>query len=70
MTQRAAKTLSKEDEVETGSGTLGDLYAEYRERLLRFVTTRVHGDANTAEDLVQETFAAALAAWDTSPSGN
>jgi RNA polymerase sigma-70 factor, ECF subfamily len=62
VTKRAAKTLYREDGVETGPGTLGDLYAEYRERLLRFVTFRVGGDSHAAEDIVQEAFAAAVVA--------
>ena len=40
--------------------TLDTLYEGYRERLLRFVLTRVGGDAAAAEDIVQEAFTAAL----------
>ena len=40
--------------------TLDRLYAGYRERLLRFVITRVGGDSVVAEDIVQEAFTAAL----------
>ena len=40
--------------------TLDTLYEGYRERLLRFVLTKIGGDAATAEDIVQEAFTAAL----------
>ena len=39
---------------------LDHLYREYRERLFRFVLAKVHGDTHVAEDIVQESFAAAL----------
>ncbi len=42
------------------ASSLEGFYAEYRERLLRFVRPRVGGDQQTAEDVVQEAFAAAL----------
>ena len=42
-------------------GGVGELYAAYRDRLLRFVLPRLHGDGDAAEDIVQESFAAALA---------
>jgi RNA polymerase sigma-70 factor (ECF subfamily) len=40
--------------------TLDTLYEGYRERLLRFVLTKVGGDAVVAEDIVQEAFTSAL----------
>jgi len=40
--------------------SLDTLYEGYRERLLRFVLTRIGGDSAAAEDIVQEAFAAAL----------
>ncbi|MBN1855345.1 MAG: RNA polymerase sigma factor [Dehalococcoidia bacterium] len=40
--------------------TLEELYEAYRDRLLGFVTTRVGNDRHTAEDIVQEAFAAAF----------
>lgn len=40
--------------------TLDLLYREYKERLFRFVLLKVHGDTHVAEDIVQESFAAAL----------
>lgn len=54
-------TMAERAEIATENGdTLEDLYYEYRERLFRFVILRVKGDAHVAEDVVQETFAAAL----------
>ena len=52
-----AATMIEETPVEL---TLETLYEGYRERLLRFVIIRVGGDSVIAEDIVQETFTAAL----------
>jgi len=41
-------------------GGVDEMYATYRERLFRFVLPRRHGDGDAAEDIVQESFAAAL----------
>jgi RNA polymerase sigma-70 factor (ECF subfamily) len=40
--------------------SLEDLYADYRERLLHFVMSKVGVDSHAAEDIVQEAFTAAL----------
>ncbi len=44
----------------SASATLDHLYSDYRERLIRFVLSRVSEDQYVAEDIVQEVFAAAL----------
>jgi len=58
-TERPAHRVVEHEE-ESRDLTLGELYDDYRERLLRFVLFRVHGDDAIAEDIVQEAFTAAL----------
>ncbi len=55
-------TTRTTEEVIPPPESLEHLYTDYRERLLRFVMTRVGDDRHTAEDIVQEAFAAALVA--------
>jgi RNA polymerase sigma-70 factor (ECF subfamily) len=60
MAQRLTDTLYTIETADSTSGTLDGLYSDYRERLVRFVTPKVGGDSNAAEDIVQEAFAAAI----------
>ena len=46
------------------SSAMDELYTTYRSRLYAFVLSRVAGDKNAAEDLVQEVFLAALGSLD------
>ncbi|MFC2008724.1 RNA polymerase sigma factor [Chloroflexota bacterium] len=55
-----SKPLDNEERQDENALTLDTLYEGYRERLLRFVLTKVGGDAVAAEDIVQEAFTAAL----------
>ena len=48
------------DDSRSNSSTLDHLYSDYRDRLLRFVLARVGEDQHAAEDIVQESFTAAL----------
>lgn len=40
--------------------TLDLLYRDYKERLFRFVLPKVHGDTHVADDIVQDSFTAAV----------
>lgn len=53
-------TRSVGEVTASASATLDHLYSDYRERLMRFVLPRVDEDRHVAEDIVQETFTAAL----------
>jgi len=60
MAQRLTDTLYTIETADPASGTLDGLYSDYRDRLVRFVTPKVGGDSNAAEDIVQDAFAAAI----------
>ncbi len=60
MSHLTTNTVCPQETVGTSQSSLDELYAAYRERLLRFVLPRLHGDDGMAEDIVQEAFAAAL----------
>ena len=53
-------TVYPNDGVGSPPESLEDLYADYRERLLHFVMSKVGVDSHAAEDIVQEAFTAAL----------
>jgi|GEM_PF-1737647 len=60
MDKRSTGTIYASERPIAPPESLEHLYADYRERLLRFVLSRVGDDRHTAEDIVQEAFAAAL----------
>ena len=60
MTHRVADSIYSGQRADSAPGNLAVLYADYRERLLRFVTPKVGCDNQAAEDIVQEAFAAAI----------
>lgn len=60
MQKDTSITLCTAGEAVSASATLDHLYSDYRERLLRFVMSRMGEDRHAAEDIVQEVFAAAL----------
>jgi RNA polymerase sigma-70 factor, ECF subfamily len=53
-------TIYPDELIDSPHRSLEELYADYRERLLRFVLSKMGGDPYVAEDIVQEAFAAAL----------
>ncbi len=62
MSRRAIETMFPNNSNDAGSAreSVEYLYIECCDRLLRFVTPRVGGDRHVAEDVVQDTFMAAL----------
>jgi RNA polymerase sigma-70 factor, ECF subfamily len=55
-----ADTIYRDDITDSPHQSLENLYSTYRERLLRFVLSKMGGDQHVAEDIVQEAFAAAI----------
>ena len=53
-------TVYPNDVIDSPRKSLEELYADYRERLLRFVLSKMGWDSHVAEDIVQEAFAAAM----------
>jgi len=56
----STSTVHPDGKGPSADSTVDELYSGYRDRLLRFVLPRLHGDCDAAEDIVQESFAAAL----------
>ena len=63
MVQRKNSVVLQVMSGDTSPDTLEYLYENHRERLLRFVLPRLNGDRSAAEDIVQETFTAALVSF-------
>jgi RNA polymerase sigma-70 factor (ECF subfamily) len=53
-------TICPAEERTLSDRRVDELYEAYHERLFRFVLPRLHGDCDAAEDIVQESFTAAL----------
>ena len=60
MAHSTVNTVYPRAGVDSPPESLDELYADYRERLLHFVMSKVGVDNHAAEDIVQEAFAAAL----------
>ncbi len=60
MARKTMDTMCLLEKAGPRPDNLETLYAEYRERLLRFVAAKVGGDRLVAEDVVQEAFMAAM----------
>lgn len=60
MSRQSSDTVHPIPQASPPPESLEELYADYRERLLRFVASRIGGDCHAAEDIVQEAFTAAL----------
>ncbi len=70
MIHRETDTVFPEKPTDASQETIEELYEGYRDRLLKFVLPRVHSDRSTAEDIVQEAFAAALISFARFRSGS